>query len=64
MEPQSTIGDDFEPVYEFQWDAPDHPTQTSEEIGDLDEAGFSCTIDDIVAEARMDDACTVNVIGF
>jgi hypothetical protein len=62
MEPQSTIGDDFEPVYEFQWD--DRPTRTSEEIGDLDEAGFTCSIDDIVVEGRMDDDCTVNVIGF
>lgn len=58
----ATIGDDITPVYEFDWE--DGLTRTSEELGDLEEAGFSCTLDDIVDVARGDDECTVRVIGF
>lgn len=58
----ATIGDDTEIVTEFDWD--DGPTRTSDEIGDLDEAGFDCTIDDIIDIARDDPECTVNIIGF
>lgn len=57
----ATIGDDIQPLYEFDWG---DRTRTSDEIGDLEEAGFSATIDDIVDVARDDDDCTVNIIGF
>lgn len=58
----ATIGDDIAPIYEFDWE--DGLTRTSDEIGDLEAAEFSCTIDDIVDLGRADENCTVNVIGF
>jgi hypothetical protein len=58
----ATIGDDLgEPVYEFDWG---DQTRTTEEIGDLDEAGFEADIDDVVSVARDDPDCEVRVIGF
>lgn len=58
----ATIGDDTAMLYEFDWQ--DGPTRTTDEIGDLDEAEFSATLDDIVDVAREDENCTVNIIGF
>lgn len=58
----ATIGDDIQPVFEFDWR--DGDTRTSDELGDLEEAGCSCTLDDIVDVARDDPECTVRVIGF
>lgn len=58
----ATIGDDVSTLYEFEWD--DSRTRTSDEIGDLDEAGFECSLDDIVDVARDDPECDVRIIGF
>lgn len=57
----ATIGDDVRTMYEFEWD---DRVRTTDEIGDLDEAGFDCTIDDIVDIARDDPECDVRIIGF
>lgn len=57
----ATIGDDVEPLFEFDWG---DRSRTSKEIGDLDEAGLSCDIDDIVDIARDDPDCEVRIIGF
>lgn len=56
-----SIGDDVEMLYEFDWG--DH-SRTSDELGDLQEAGFDATLDDIVDVARADPDCEVNIIGF
>lgn len=58
----STIGDDVRTKYEFEWE--DDRTRTTDEIGDLAEAGLSCDIDDIVDVARDDPDCTVRIVGF
>jgi hypothetical protein len=58
----ATIGDDIETLYEFDWE--DGPTRTSDEIGDLSQAGFDATMDDIVDVARDDPDCEVTVVGF
>jgi hypothetical protein len=58
----ATIGDDMRVVTEFDWE--NAPTRTTDEIGDLAEAGFDCTIEDIVDVARADPECTVNFLGF
>ena len=58
----ATIGDDIQPVYEFDWE--DGLTRTSEELGDFEEAGLSCSLDDVVDAGRDDPDCTVRVIGF
>lgn len=58
---ESTIGDDVRTKYEFEWD--DH-SRTTDEIGDLDEAGFDFGIDEIVDIARDDPDCTVRIVGF
>lgn len=57
----ATIGDGTRMRYEFVWP---HTSRTTDEIGDLSEAGFDCTIGDIVDVARADDECEVNIIGF
>lgn len=57
----ATIGDDVETLYEFEWE---DSSRTTDEIGDLKEAGFSCTMDDIVDVAREDPDCNVRIIGF
>lgn len=57
----ASIGDDVRTMYEFEWD---DESRTTDEIGDLAEAGFDCTIDDIVDVARADDDCDVRIIGF
>jgi hypothetical protein len=57
----ASIGDGVTTLYEFEWD---DMTRSTEEIGDLEEAGFSCGISDIVDVARADDECTVRIIGF
>lgn len=59
---RATIGDDVAPLYEFDWE--DGPTRTTDEIGDLEQAGFDCTIENIVNVAREDDDCEVRIIGF
>lgn len=58
----ATIGDDIRTKYEFDWE--DGPTRTTDEIGDLDEAGLSCALDDIVDVANNDPECSVNIVGF
>jgi len=58
----ATIGDGAAPLYEFEWD--NGRTRTSDEIGDLAEAGFDCSIDDVVDTARDDPDCEVRIIGF
>jgi len=57
----ATIGDDITALYEFDWG---DRTRTTDEIGDLDEAGFDCTMSDIVDAARADDDCDVRILGF
>jgi hypothetical protein len=57
----ASIGDDVRTMYEFEWD---DRTRTTEEIGDLAEAGLDCTVDDIVDVARDDPDCDVRIIGF
>lgn len=57
----ATIGDDVKPLFEFDWG---DRSRTSEEIGDLEAAGFTCSIDDIVEIARDDPDCEVKIIGF
>lgn len=57
----ATIGDDIGVQYEMVWD---DRTRTTDEIGDLDEAGFDATIEDIVDIAKDDPDCEVRVIGF
>jgi hypothetical protein len=59
---QSTIGDDFTPLYRFEWD--DGSTRTSDELGDFDEAGLEASVDDVVDEARADESCEVTLLGF
>ncbi len=58
---EATIGDGVSALYEFDWG---DQTRTTDEIGDLAEAGFGCTMDDIVDVAREDDECEVRIIGF
>lgn len=58
---EATIGDGVSALYEFDWG---DQTRTTDEIGDLAEAGFNVTIDDIVDVAREDDDCEVRIIGF
>lgn len=58
---RATIGDDVATLYELDWG--DH-SRTTDEIGDLAEAGFDATIDDIVDVARDDPDCEVRIIGF
>jgi hypothetical protein len=58
---EATIGDDTRPLYEFEWD--DH-SRTTDEIGDLDEAGFEATLEDVIDEAHDDPECDVRIIGF
>lgn len=58
----ATIGDDVSTLYEFEW--ADGTTRTTDEIGDLSEAGLDCTMDDVVDVAHDDPDCTVRVIGF
>jgi len=57
-----TIGDDVQPVYEFEWDS--GLTRTTDELGDFEEAGFEFGLDEIVDLGRDDPDCTVRVIGF
>lgn len=57
----ATIGDGVTPLYEFDWG---DEARTTEEIGDLEEAGCSCNMEDIVQVARDDPECEVNIIGF
>ena len=57
----ATIGDDVRPLYEFEWD---DRSRTTDELGDLQEAGFDATLEDIVDVARDDPECEVNIIGF
>lgn len=57
----ATIGDDVRTLYKFDWG--DH-SRTTDEIGDLEEAGFSCDIDDIVNVAKEDPECDVKIAGF
>lgn len=57
----STIGDDVRAVYEFDWG---DQSRTTDEIGDLSEAGVDATIDDIADVAREDPECEVSIIGF
>lgn len=57
----ATIGDDVTALYEFDWNG---ETRTTDEIGDLEEAGLDITMDDIVDVAREDEDCTVHIIGF
>jgi len=59
---EATIGDGVSALYEFDWE--DGPTRTTDEIGDLAEAGFDATIDAIVDVARDDPDCEVRIIGF
>lgn len=58
---EATIGDGVSALYEFDWG---DQTRTTDEIGDLAEAGFSATMDDIVDVARDDPDCEVRIIGF
>jgi len=58
----ATIGDSATPLYEFDWE--DGETRTTDEIGDLAEAGFDATIEDVVDVARDDPECNVRIIGF
>mgnify|MGYP000341303191 CR=1 FL=1 len=58
----ATIGDDSAMLYEFDWT--DGRTRTSDEIGNLGEAGLDCSLDDIVDVARDDPECNVRIIGF
>jgi hypothetical protein len=57
----ATIGDGVSALYEFDWDG---QTRTTDEIGDLAEAGLSCDISDVVDVARDDPECEVRIIGF
>lgn len=57
----ATIGDDVEAQYEFDWG---NHKRTTDEIGDLEAAGFDTTMDDIVSIARDDPDCEVRIIGF
>lgn len=58
----ATIGDGAAPLYQFEWD--DGRTRTSDEIGDLDAAGFDFTVEEIVDIGRDDPDCEVRIIGF
>lgn len=58
---EATIGDGVSALYEFDWG---DQTRTTDEIGDLAEAGFDATMDDIVDVARDDPDCEVRIIGF
>jgi len=57
----SSIGDGVRTVYEFDWG---DNCRTTDEIGDLAEAGFDFGLDEIVDAARADDECTVRIVGF
>jgi hypothetical protein len=57
----ATIGDGSGILYELDWG--DH-SRTTDEIGDLAEAGFDVTMDDIVEVAKEDPDCEVSIIGF
>ena len=56
------LGDEFETLYEFEWQ--DGTTRTTDELGDFEEAGLDCSVDDVVDVARADDECEVRIIGF
>lgn len=58
---EATIGDGVQPVYRCTWD---HGSRTTEELGDLQEAGFTATLDDVVDVARGDPECEVEILGF
>lgn len=58
---EATIGDGMQPVYRFDWGT---HARTTDELGDLDKAGFSATLDDVVDVAHADPDCMVEVIGF
>jgi len=58
---EATIGDGVSALYEFDWG---DQTRTTDEIGDLTEAGYSCGIYDVVGAARDDPDCEVRIIGF
>lgn len=58
---ESTIGDDVRTLYEFDWG---DRVRTTDEIGDLTEAGIECDISDIADVAREDDDCEVRIVGF
>jgi hypothetical protein len=58
---EATIGDGVSALYEFDWG---DQTRTTDEIGDLAEAGFDATMEDIVDVARDDPDCEVRIIGF
>lgn len=57
----ATIGDGTRMRYEFVWP---HTSRTTDELGDFEEAGLTCTIEDVVEQARDDPECEVNIIGF
>jgi len=59
---RSTIGDDVRTLYEFEW--ADGTVRTTDELGDFEEAGVSCSLDDVVDVARDDPECNVRIIGF
>jgi hypothetical protein len=58
----ATIGDDISTNYEFEFE--DGTIRTSDELGDFEEAGLNCDIEDVVGVARDDPDCTVRVTGF
>lgn len=57
----ASIGDGVRTLYEFEWD---DRTRTTDEIGDLGDAGFEFGLDEIVDAARDDPECDVRIIGF
>lgn len=57
----ASIGDGVTTLYEFEWD---DRTRTTDEIGDLQAAGFNFGIDAVVDAARADPDCEVRIIGF
>jgi len=58
---EETIGDGVSALYEFDWG---DQTRTTDELGDLAEAGYSATVEDVVDVARDDPECEVRIIGF
>ena len=58
---EATIGDGVSALYEFDWG---DQTRTTDELGDFDEAGLSCSVSDVVDIARDDPDCEVRIIGF
>lgn len=57
----ATIGDDLDPLYEFDWG---DRVRTSDELGDLDVLDENITLEEIVEFGRADDDCEVRIIGF